>query len=355
MEPFPEQLRAILSALIEKPHHISVQHLSQAHSSLSYAYAEAIQKCCQEAQITVDSLDAIGMHGQTIWHEPSSVLEVPHTLQIGSGSTLANLLGVPVVHDFRTADVTLGGQGAPLVPIFDTVFLTSDTINRIALNIGGIANATLLPRGCTPSDAILAFDTGPGNTLINRAMNRFFTMEYDANGATARSGKCIPSLLKMLQSHEYFQQGLPKSTGREVFHWSFVQDSLENIATYSHGEEFSPKDIVCTLTHLTAWSIAEHCKNHASLLLQSPCEIIVGGGGFHNSFLMELIADYFDNTVTLLATDTLGIPSDAKEAACFAYLAYRTLAYLHGNLPSVTGAKSKAILGSVSFTQHNSL
>jgi len=247
------------------------------------------------------------------------------------------MTGVQVVHDFRSADVALGGQGAPLVPIFDHAFLSSDNVDRIALNIGGMANITLLPAGGS-LDQLRAFDTGPGNVLIDAACRFSFGKRFDEGGSFARAGRVMDDLLSKLKTHPYFADEPPKSTGRETFNDKLVEDLHHRYVQQALPSE----DLVTTVTELTAWSIADHIQRYQP----STREVIVSGGGVHNAYLMDRLREMLDE-VRVMSSAELGIDPDAKEALCFAYLAWLTLNGKPGNVPSVTGARAPALLGSV--------
>lgn len=337
--PFDKDFRDSLFYLINQP--ISIGEISYFHHALTVYYSNAINELCDRNNIKSEDLDAVGTHGQTVWHEPipkkRHTINVPSTFQIGSITALSAQLKTVVVGDFRSADIALGGQGAPLVPIFDMSFLSQKDRETIALNIGGIANIAYLPKDFD-ENKILAFDTGPGNALIDLAVQRFFNKEFDDNGDIAQSGKILERLMTALKKIAYISAAPPKSTGRELFNPSLLDSYL--IMTDSINAE--PNDIIRTLTEFTAWSIAKNIKNFAN----PESLIIVSGGGAHNKYLLKSLQERLPKS-ELTSSDKFGAPIDAKEAICFAYLAYRTLGDLHGNLPSVTGASSKIVLGSI--------
>jgi anhydro-N-acetylmuramic acid kinase len=251
--------------------------------------------------------------------------------------TLAALTDLKTIGDFRSADIALGGQGAPLVPIFDAEFLHSDEQDTISINIGGMANLTIIPKEGT--QPIMAFDTGPGNILIDLSMRRFFGKQFDENGSFAKDGKVLDRLWKNLCEIEFITQNPPKSTGREVFNATFLQDILE----VSFVNTFPGEDIVRTITEFTAWSIAENIR-----LFGNPnSRIIVTGGGANNATLMNRLHQEL-SSAQFMIPDDFGFNGDIKEALCFAYLGWRSLGGLTGNIPSVTGAQKAIVLGSVS-------
>lgn len=324
--PFSDELQDLI--LHSMAGEASMQSLSDLPFSLAREYALAVHKASAGRII-----DLVSMHGQTLWHHPPV-----STWQTGSGSALSALLCLPVVHDFRSADVAIGGQGAPLVPIFDHATLTSTTVPRIALNIGGMANITFLQAHATEGQ-VWACDTGPGNVWIDAACRTTFGKRYDTNGEFARAGRIIPPLLEECRTFPFFSMELPKSTGRELF---TDKEAGRIITKYSHPS--SPlEDVVTSMTELTAWSIVDHIRR----LAPSTREMIVSGGGSQNSFLLERIG-------ALLIEATLDVDVsihpqwDAKEAMAFAYLGWRTVKGLSGNLPRVTGAQRPVVLGSIS-------
>ena len=230
----------------------------------------------------------------------------------------------------------MGGQGAPLVPIFDHAFLKG-SVDRIALNIGGMANITLLPTDGS-IDSLRAFDTGPGNILIDAACRFTFGKRFDEGGMFARAGKVIDELFDAMKTHPFFADEPPKSTGREQFNDTLVE-TLHN----RYVQQALPaEDFIATMTEVTAWSIADHVQRYQP----STRELIVSGGGVHNSFLLERLRSHLPD-VSIRSSSEVGIDPDAKEAMCFAYLAWLTLMRRLGNVPSVTGARASAILGSI--------
>ncbi|MDQ1266082.1 MAG: Anhydro-N-acetylmuramic acid kinase [Bacteroidota bacterium] len=342
MTDFPQEIKYEMMKIFSGDVHIS--DISMLNYALPSIYSESLLKLCKNTGIKKNSIDAIGVHGQTVWHEPprKDQLHKRHfsTLQLGNPSVLANLTGVTVVGDFRAADLALGGQGAPLAPIFDYEFFRSDTENIIALNIGGIANGTFMPAGCK-SDDVTAFDTGPGNILIDAAIHRFTGMKFDYAGESARRGKTIQELMTELQKISYIRKKPPKSTGRELFNANMLYKLLNELNLIKSSQN----DILRTITEFTAWSICENIR----LFMNEKSKVIVSGGGRHNIFLMEIIQSYLPDSL-IIGSDELGMNPDAKEAIFFAYLAYRTLGGLPGNMPSVTGAGKSCLLGVIALT-----
>ncbi len=332
--PYADETKQLIKKIISDK--ITVSEISFLNIKLSYEYAEAVKITCEEAKINLNEIVAVGLHGQTVWHNPENKDNIPNTLQLGSVSTLSNLLNLTVVGDFRTADMTNGGQGAPLVPIFDFNFLKSNTNDIIALNIGGIANITYLPKDCEKKQ-VIAFDTGPGNILIDSYVSDYFNLPYDKNGEIARSGKLNNDLFNKLKKNDFIYKKPPKSTGRELFNLDLINKLLKDIKNIVNNE-----DIINTLTKFTAYNIAENIRLYAN----PKSTIIASGGGVKNHFLMELLhKELLLSKIKI--SDEFGIPYNAKEAISFAYLAYLTLNGKPGNIKSVTGAKKECVLGIV--------
>jgi anhydro-N-acetylmuramic acid kinase len=251
---------------------------------------------------------------------------------------MAKWLQIPVVGNFREADTALGGHGAPLVPIFDYEFFRSKDENIICLNIGGISNITILPKNCSLID-LQAFDTGPGNVLIDNAMNILFDLTYDKSGAVAQTGTVSNELTNELKRNRFITQKPPKSTGREMFTLDYTKDLINKYSYMIQREDF-----ITTFANFTAVSIAENIK-----LFSIPVErIICSGGGANNEYLMKSLKEMLPGC-ELVKSDVYNLPGDSKEAVCFAYLAYRALGGLPGNIPSVTGAEKETILGVVAY------
>jgi anhydro-N-acetylmuramic acid kinase len=299
--------------------------ISRLNFELGELYAMAVIKACERAKIPVESIDLIGSHGQTIYHEGAS--RTPNTLQIGEASVIAERLGIPVVSDFRTRDIAAGGQGAPLVPFVDALLFSKG----VALNIGGIANITILPSG-------IAFDTGPGNMVIDQLTERLThgKQRFDRNGAIAAKGHANRPLLDSLLADRYYKAKPPKTAGREQYGAPFV-DRL--IAT-----GLATEDLIATATALTATTIAMALTQFAL----DAHELIASGGGVHNRQLMAQLAAFLPDC-RITTTAEFGIHPDAKEAIAFAILAHRTWNHQPGNLPAATGASKPVILGKVTF------
>jgi anhydro-N-acetylmuramic acid kinase len=340
---YPGPVRqAILQAMNARS--ASVAALSRLNFLLAELYAEAIRKTRQ--RVGAGKLDLIGCHGQTIYHQGEPVLylgkRVTCTWQTGEGSVVAARTGVPVVSDFRPADVAAGGKGAPLVPFLDYVVFRHRRVGRIVQNLGGIANLTAIPASGRPQD-VLAFDTGPGNMVIDQLMQVLFNRPYDRNGHAARRGRIFQPLLEKLLRNPFFQQHPPKTAGREQFGRSYTERYL--LHTAGIGKE----DLIATATALTACSIADALKRFV-LPGGKYRDYIVSGGGTANRTLMRMLEQQASALgLKLSHTDDFGIPSQAKEALAFALLAYQTWHRQPSNIPSATGAKQPVILGKVSY------
>jgi anhydro-N-acetylmuramic acid kinase len=309
---------------------------------IAHFFADAVRAVAKKARVRLSDIDLIGSHGQTVHHIPVPKKlfgkSVRSTLQIGDPSTIAKLTGIVTVGDFRTGDMALGGQGAPLVPYFDFLAFRSEKKNRALLNIGGIANITALPKGCSVAD-VVALDTGPGNMVVDALMKRFYGRPYDKNGVTAFKGRILVDLMVHLLRHPYFKQKPPKSTGREMFGASFVNDILRS-ARHSHKQ-----DIITTVSEFTPVTIYHQYTTFFRKHMM-PDELIVSGGGAHNRFFMEGLRRYFAGA-RVVTSDQLGMSSDSKEALCFALLANETIHHQSSNVPSVTGASHPTVLGKI--------
>lgn len=303
-------------------------------------FADAVKSITRKAGKHQSDIDLIGSHGQTIHHLPRSTRmfgkDIRATLQIGSSSAIAKLTGIVTVGDFRSGDIAVGGSGAPLVPYFDYVMLSSSTRNRAALNIGGIANITILPATCVLSD-VTAFDTGPGNMLIDAVMRIYYGKDRDDGGEVALQGSIVPGLLNWLTKTPYLRQEPPKSTGREMFGEKFLREVLQR------GKGMRKQDVVTTVSEFTALSVYDQYIR----FVRQTCklsELFVSGGGVHNAYVMNALRRYFSG-VDVKTTDTNDIPVDAKEAICFALLANETIAGNSSNVPGGTGAQRRTTLG----------
>jgi anhydro-N-acetylmuramic acid kinase len=273
---------------------------------------------------------AVGCHGQTLRHRPAD----GYSLQIGNAALLAELTGITVIADFRSRDIAAGGQGAPLVPAFHAQVLGHPAIHRVIANIGGIANITDLP---VNGMVVRGWDTGPGNMLLDAWVKRHNGAHYDSDGEWAASGIVHSGLLAALADHAYLKQPPPKSAGREQFNLDWLDATLNNL-----GQPIAPADVQATLLELTALSLCDAVNRECA----GRQELYVCGGGAHNGLLMQRISAHLPD-IRVATTSALGIDPDWVEALAFAWLARQTLHHAPGNLPSVTGARGKRILGAI--------
>ncbi len=318
--------------------------ISQVNFWLGEHFAEAAKAVCKRGGVSAKKVSVIGSHGQTIYHQETrsrkADQEITSTLQIAEPAVIAERTGVPVVADFRTADMAAGGQGAPLVPMVDYLLLRDNREGRVALNIGGIANVTVIPARAKPED-VFGFDTGPGNMVIDALVRHFTKGEasYDGGGNIASMGRVYKPGLVAALADPFFKREPPKSAGREQFGWLFV---------YRHFlARRSPRfsNTVCTATEVTTRSIVDALERFVFPRAKIH-RLIVSGGGAHNEFLLGRLGDLLPQ-LEIEPSDRYGLPVDAKEAIAFAVLADRTMHGLQGNLPSVTGARRPVVLGKI--------
>lgn len=316
------------------------QVICTLNNDLAVLYSECIFNLLEDCNFDISNVDFIASHGQTIYHIAPTESSMGSSLQLGDGSVLAYLTNTTVVSNFRQADIACGGEGAPLVPYADYILFTSGTKTRCMQNIGGISNVTVLPSG-SQLDQVYAFDNGPGNMMIDYAMEQLYSKKYDEDGRIAKQGSLIQEFFDEVVNQSFFKEEPPKSTGRELFGKEYT-DSLLN--KYSNNKS---EDIISTFTHITAYTIAESYKDFV-FNKHLVDEVIVSGGGSHNSTLLELISTYLDGTkVNVL--EKYGFDSDYKEAIAFVILANETLNMNPSNVPSATGAKRNAVLGQISY------
>lgn len=309
---------------------------------LGELFADAAIKIVNQANLKITDIDLIGSHGQTISHLPKKNnlfgKSIRATLQIGDPAVIAKRTGIVTVGDFRVADVAVGGSGAPLVPYFDFIMFRSNKQNRGLLNIGGIANITIIPKNAALKN-VFAFDTGPGNMIVDNLMKKLFKKPFDKSGHVASKGKLNTVLLSWMLKSKYITQQPPKSTGREMFGNKFVELLLEK------NKNISKKDIITTATEFTALSIYDAYLKFVKAKVKLD-EIIVSGGGVHNLYLMNSLKQYF-NPIIVKPIENVGYSSDAKEAICFAVLASETISENPANVLNATGASKNTILGKI--------
>ena len=356
--PYPPQVRrVILSAM--NAGSASVADLARLNSLLGELYADAVLATQEKFKLHPD---LVGCHGQTLYHQGESQKFLGHkvatTWQTGEAAIIAARVGVPVISDFRPADMAAGGKGAPLVPFLDYLWFRDAKTGRIIQNIGGIANLTAIPAGARP-DEVLAFDTGPGNMVIDALTQELFKKPFDRNGKIAASGEVLEPVLAQVLAEPFFKSKPPKTAGREEFGREFVDHFLR---LCKHGRN---QDVIATATALTARSIANAIRRfvlgnfNASGQTGSKSgpqeaqrfrEIVLSGGGARNSTLVAMLAEQLAPLgIVTRFSDKFGLPSEAKEAVAFAVLAYETWHHRASNVPSATGAKRPAILGKISY------
>ena len=344
--PFPAPVRrAILGTMNAEL--ARVADLARLNFLLGELYAEAVAKTTRKHRVKID---LVGCHGQTLYHQGTAERflgrKLAVTWQTGEGAVIAARLGVPVVSDFRPADVAAGGKGAPLVPFLDYLLYRDPRVERIAQNIGGIANLTAIPAGASLGQ-IVAFDTGPGNMVMDAAMEELFGRRYDRDGKVAASGRVLDGVIAQLARAHFFRQKPPRTAGREEFGREYVGRFIQ----ICHGA--SKPDVVATATALTARSIADAVARFVLPRFgarRRDHEMIVSGGGAKNPTLMAMLRDEIAALgIELHFSDEFGIPAEAKEAVAFALLAHETWHRRPSNVPSATGAKRAAILGKISY------
>jgi anhydro-N-acetylmuramic acid kinase len=329
MSSYPEALREKLIGATRAPDTCTADVIGSLDHWVGECFRDAALGLLRAAGVELGSVRAVGSHGQTIRHRPDD--ERPFTLQIGNADIIAKGTGIDCVADFRSADLALGGQGAPLVPPFHEWLFRSADVDRCVLNIGGIANITVLPAAPGP---VRGFDTGPGNTLMDAWVRRHRNMAFDDGGRWAASGTTIPSLLETMLADPYFAKSPPKSTGFEYFNEAWLSRLVHDDADYA--------DVQATLADLTATTIADAIGQHAP----ETRELLICGGGVHNRDLVRRLAERLGQ-VTLASTADFGLDPDHVEAAAFAWLAMRALNGEPGNAPEVTGATRKTVLGAI--------
>ncbi|PIE93688.1 anhydro-N-acetylmuramic acid kinase [Bacillus fungorum] len=321
----------------------NVQLICSLNFKLGLCFANAVKEVCKEANFSLEQLDLIGSHGQTIYHQPKPEGNmISSTLQIGEPAVIAYETNTTVISNFRTMDMAAGGQGAPLVPYSEVILYRDPSKNRLLQNIGGIGNVTVIPSQQSDQN-VIAFDTGPGNMIIDEVCQRLFQLPYDQNGEIAKQGGVVDEILTYCMNHPFLKMNPPKSTGREQFGEEFVSELLKRY------EKHRKENILTTVTMFTASSIVHHYKEFI-LPYYEIDEVIVGGGGSYNSTLVEMIRyGLKDEECTIFIQEDIGYSSEAKEAIAFAILANETHHRNPSNVPSATGAKQAVLLGNITF------
>ncbi len=334
--PFTAQLKVLISKSLNNET-ATLAEICSLNFALGREFAEAVLALCQSVGIDSATLGFVASHGQTIYHLPQPTQgEVASTLQIGNPAVISELTHTTVISDFRSRDMTVGGLGAPIVPYSEYVLYRSDCKTRLLQNIGCIGNVTVIPRQAKLTD-LLAFDTGPGNMVIDELCRRYFKEEYDRDGQYAALGKVDQRVLSTLLKDAYFKLMPPKTTGRERFGRQYV-DALQQ------QFQLSANDWIATATELTAQTIAQALRPFC----QGETELIVSGGGSYNPTLMARIQKLLPEAKVQRQED-LGLRSDAKEAIAMVVLGNQTLHHRPSNVPSATGANRPVILGNVTY------
>jgi anhydro-N-acetylmuramic acid kinase len=349
---YPKDVKAAVLCAMDADA-IPVADLARLNWRLGEVYADAVEKAQSKLGVKIG---LVGCHGQTVYHQGAAEKYLGKTLrvtwQMGEAAVIAERLRVPVISDFRSADVAAGGQGAPLVPMLDYCMFRSAKVSRVLLNLGGIANLTAIPAEAD-IDGVMAFDTGPGNMVIDACMRRLYEREFDKSGVVARSGNVLKDVVEKILKESYFSALPPKSCGREQFGEAFVSRFIA-MCLRAGGREDRDEDVVATATALTAASIVDayrrfvwgHVGQAAPL---SPVEFVVAGGGTKNDALMGMLRDGLEPLkVKVRLMEEFGVPAQAKEAVAFALLAWLSWNRLPGNVPTATGARRAVVLGKVS-------
>lgn len=341
--PYPDVLHDILHT-VSIDESISLDMLARLPTRLAHLYADAVRALVEQASIPFEDVHLVGVHGQTVAHrpEPARCAGAPATgsVQLGHPGMMATELGIPVVGDFRTADMALGGQGAPIVPYLDYMVLGASDESRLMLNLGGIANVTIVPAGASP-DTVRAFDTGPANMVSDALMQRLFDQSYDPNGRYAQQGTAHPGLVADLLDAPFFQQPPPRSTGRTMFGADYAEKLWERVQDLDGSRE----DALATSVLLTAASIYQAYAQFVRP--NTPADrVLVSGGGLRNTALMNALRRSF-SPIPVASTETVGINPDMKEAICMAVLAYERTRDASTSLPAVTGARAATSLGTI--------
>ena len=332
--PLPHSLRQQIHTLAT-PNHNEIDSLGELDQALGELFASAINELLHKHNLAPSDIVAIGSHGQTIRHRPPQTTQYPFTLQIGDPNIIAERTGITTVADFRRRDMAAGGQGAPLVPAFHRALFQSSDVDRVIINIGGMANITWLPK----QGAATGFDTGPGNVLMDAWILKNQHKAYDADGDWASSGTLDKTLLSQLLKQSFFALTPPKSTGREAFNLEWLESEIRQLTSKPNAE-----DVQMTLLALTATTICDCIRS----LTQNQCEVFVCGGGAYNKRLMDELQQQLPQS-KVASTASLGIAPEWIEAIAFAWLAKQTMNRQSGNLCEVTGARREVILGGVYF------
>jgi anhydro-N-acetylmuramic acid kinase len=342
--PFPRRVRDAILRLANGGATTAAE-VSELDSRLGKEFAEAVIVACRRWRVPLQKISVIGSHGQTLHHQGANRWSragwhMASTLQIGEPNVIAERTGIPTIADFRPADMAAGGQGAPLVPFVDYLLYRHARLGRAALNIGGIANVTVIPAGARPED-VFAFDTGPGNMLVDALAERFTRgrASYDRDARMALKGRTIPELLTRLMREKYLRKKPPKTAGREQFGRAYV----ERLVAWGRAHHAEPVDLLRTAAVFTSFSIADAFRRFI-LPRAKVDELIVAGGGTRNPLIMAQLAAVLPG-IEISPSSRFGLPVEAKEAFAFAVLAYEAYHARVNNLPSATGARHAVVMG----------
>ena len=317
-----------------------LDEISSLNFELGDFFVLAIDELLKDTKYVYQDIDFVASHGQTIWHAPNDL--TPSTLQIGEVAVIVARTNITCISNFRVMDIACGGEGAPLVPISEYMLYASTEENIIMQNLGGIGNLTYLPKNCKLQD-VVAFDTGPGNVMIDYFVNKYYNLPYDESGMIANSGKTIQVVLdNMLKEDAFIKKNPPKSTGRELYSASF----MEEISAKYNFNNYKKEDVINTITEFTVQTIIYNYQKFIS----SFNLVVVSGGGSHNKFIIKRLNESLGNIV--ITGNEFGIDSDAKEALAFVVLGYLTLNNKFGNVKQVTGARKDAVLGSITYGRY---
>jgi len=348
--PYPSTVRAAVLRLANGAS-TTTREISQLNFRLGGLFANAALRACKRFGVSAQRVALIGSHGQTIYHQGAASeflgARTSSTLQIGEPAVIAERTGITTVADFRPADIAAGGQGAPLVPFVDYLLYRHPRVGRIALNIGGIANLSVIPAAAKPRE-VFAFDTGPGNMIIDALAAHFSRgrLRFDRNAALARRGHLDGALLSQLLGHSFFRKSPPKSAGREEFGAEYTA----RLIALAKRRRVAPADLIHTATAFTAATIAQACERFVLRRVRNVRELIATGGGARNPLLIAYLAALLPS-LKLVPADAFGVPVDAKEAFAFAILAFVAFHQRANNLPSATGARHPAVLGKLCYAK----
>lgn len=329
---YPRALRERLLALARDEHALTLHDYCTLDLAVARSFAQAANTVLKKHKIPPRRIAAIGSHGQTVFHSTTKALR--SSVQLGDPNLIAALTGITTVADFRRADMAAGGQGAPLVPAFHHALFASKNEPRAVVNLGGIANVTLLPD--SRLDRVSGFDTGPGNALMDEWVQKHREAEHDENGRWAASGVCDQKLLRALAADPYFRQQPPKSSGRGYFNLEWAR------RRHARLDKLNPAAVQNSFSELTAWTVSAAIQRHAPATRR----VLVCGGGVHNRHLMQRLREKL-KPCPVESTQAYGLDAQWVEAAAFAWMAMRTMNGLPGNIPAVTGARTPAVLGGI--------